>query len=131
MTPDTRGALAPIVFGRCRNRLGRLRATLSEVILLSLVLLAFTRLHAAAGTDVAQASANALALQSVEHGLHLDIELATNHRLTEHEILTRPAVLVYRLHHAVLLGVVIWVFLGHPDVYLRVRRTFVAMPVSR
>ncbi len=118
-------------FGRPSDRRdvapGRVRAALPEAILLVLVLLAFTRLHAAVGTDVAAATDNARALQSVEHRLHLDIELATNRWLTGREALIVPAVLVYRLYYAVLLGVLLWVFLRHVDVYPHVRRVFVAM----
>ena len=106
---------------------GRMRAALAEAILLVLVLLAFTRLHAAVGTDAAVATDNARALQSVERRLHLDIELATNRWLAGHEALITPAMLLYRLYYAVLLGVLLWVFLRHPDVYRHVRRTFVAM----
>jgi hypothetical protein len=73
------------------------------------------------------ATENARALQSVERRLHLDIELATNRWLDGHEALIAPAVLVYRLYYAVLLGVLLWVFLRHADVYRHVRRTFVAM----
>ena len=105
----------------------RARAALAEVILLVLVLVTFTRLHAAAGTDVAAATANAHAVQSLERGMHLDVELAMNQWLTEHEGLIWPAVLMYRLYYAVLLGIAIWVFLRHADVYLHIRRTFVAM----
>jgi hypothetical protein len=106
---------------------GRVRAALTEVILLVLVLLVFSRAHAAVGTDVALATDNARALQSVEHRLHLDVELATNQWLVGHQVLITPAVLVYRLYYAVLLGVLVGVFLRHGDVYRHVRRTFVAM----
>jgi PAP2 superfamily len=105
----------------------RLRSALAEVLLLGFVLLAFTRLHTAAGTAVAAATTNAQALQSVERWSHLDVELATNHWLAEHEMFITPAVLVYRLYYAVLLGVLLWVFIRHVDIYLRVRRSFVAM----
>ena len=106
---------------------GRVQVALAETVLLVLVLLAFTRLHAAVGTDVAVATDNARALQSVERGLHLDIELATNRWLAGHEALITPAVLFYRLYYAVLLGVLLWIFLRHADFYRHVRRTFVAM----
>jgi membrane-associated phospholipid phosphatase len=36
-------------------------------------------------------------------------------------------VVLYRTYYAVLLGVLLWVFLRHLDVYRHVRRTFVAM----
>ncbi|MEP6559525.1 MAG: phosphatase PAP2 family protein [Nakamurella sp.] len=105
----------------------RWMGALAEVVLLAVVLFAFTRLHAVVVTDIAAASANALDVQSVERGLHLNIELATNQWLTGHQALIPAAVLYYRLYYIVLIGVVIWVFLRHPEVYLRVRRTFVAM----
>ncbi len=100
---------------------------LAEAVLLACVLWAFTRLHAAAGTDVAQATSNARHLQSMERWLHLDIELAANRWLAGHEALISPAVLVYRLYYAVLLGVLLWVFVRHADIYRHVRRVFVGM----
>jgi hypothetical protein len=103
------------------------RAALLEVVLVGLVLLAFTRLHAALGTDVATATDNARALQSVERQLHLDVELASNRWLVGHQALILPAVLVYRLYYAVLLGVLVWIFVSHEDIYRHVRRTVVAM----
>lgn len=53
-------------------------SAVGKVALLAVVLLVFTRLHAAAGTDVAAATSNADALQSIEQGLHLNVELAMN-----------------------------------------------------
>ena len=92
------------------------------------VAVVFSRLHAAAGTDAASAAAaNASALQSIERGLHLDIELAANRWLVEHEALIPLAVVIYRSYYAVLLGVLVWVFVRHGHVYLHVRRTLVAM----
>jgi membrane-associated phospholipid phosphatase len=66
-------------------------------------------------------------VQSVEQALHLNIELATNRWLTEHEALIPPAVLLYRLYYAVLLGVLVWAYIRHAEIYLRARRTLVAM----
>lgn len=103
------------------------RRAVAEVALIAAVLLVFTRLHAATGTDVAAATSNALALQLLERGLHLDVELAMNRWLTERDTLIPLAVLLYRLYYAVLLGVLLWTFLRHAKVYLHVRRTFVAM----
>lgn len=100
---------------------------LVEVILLVVVLFVFTRLHAVVVTDISAATANALDLQSVERGLHLNIELATNRWLTRHQALIPAAVLWYRLYYIVLIGVLAWVYVRHAEVYLRVRRTFVAM----
>lgn len=106
---------------------GRAPAALTEVVLLVLVLLAFTRLHSTVGSDAVAATDNARALQSVERQLHLNIELATNRWLTGHATLITPAVVVYRLYYAGLLGVLVWIFLKHADIYRHVRRTFVAM----
>jgi hypothetical protein len=103
------------------------RTAVAEVVLLAALLLAFTRLHAATGSDVAAATANAHALQAVEHTLHLNIELAMNRWLTEHDVLIPPAVLLYRLYYAFLVGILPWIFIRHAEVYLHVRRTFAAM----
>jgi len=97
------------------------------VTLLVLALLAFTRVHAVVGRDAVLANDNARALQSVERRLHLNIELAPNRWLAGHGALITPAVLFYRLYYAVLLGVLVWVFLRHTDVFRHVRRTFFAM----
>jgi hypothetical protein len=100
---------------------------LVEVVGLLLWFLVFTRLHAAAGKDAASATENAMALQSVERALHVDIELSANRWLTEHPALIQPAVFYYRSYYAVVLGVLLWVLFRHPNVYPKVRRTFVAM----
>jgi hypothetical protein len=99
----------------------------AEVILLVFVLVIFGRLHAALGTDVAAATDNAHAVQALERRVHVDVELAFNGFLAGHRALITPAVLVYRLYYAVLAGVLVWILLRHDDVYLHVRRTFVAM----
>jgi hypothetical protein len=103
------------------------RTAAVEALLVVLVLLAFTLLHDLTGTDVAAATANAHRVQSVEKFLHLDIEPATNRWLTAHSALIPLAVLLYRLYYVVLLAAVIWVYVRHANVYLQVRRTFVAM----
>ncbi len=100
---------------------------MAEVVLLAALLLAFTRLHTTTGSDVAAATANAHALQAVELTLHLNIELAMNRWLTEHDVLIPPAVLLYRLYYAFLVGILPWIFIRHAEVYLHVRRTFAAM----
>ncbi|GII38186.1 hypothetical protein Pph01_31890 [Planotetraspora phitsanulokensis] len=97
------------------------------MVVLLLGFLLFTRLHAAAGKDVASATANALTLQSVERALHVDIEQMANEWLTEHPTLIQPAVYYYRLYYVVLVGVLLWVFIWHADVYIKVRRTLLAM----
>jgi len=103
-------------------------APLVEVAVLLLVILAFTRLHSAAGTDAAaRAAANAAALQAVERALGLDITLAVNRWLVEHPALVKPAVYYYRLYYLVIVGVLVWVFVRHPGDYVRVRRVLVVM----
>jgi hypothetical protein len=104
-------------------------AALIEAGGLLLWLLLFARLHAAAGTDVEAATAHALKLQSVERALHVDIVQAANHWLTGHPALMQVSVYYYRLYYVVIVGVLLWVFLRHADVYRRVRRTFIAMTV--
>ncbi|MEU9890850.1 phosphatase PAP2 family protein [Sphaerisporangium sp. NPDC051011] len=108
---------------------GRRPAPLVEVAGLLLVILLFSRLHAAAGKDVAAATANALALQSIERAVHLDIALRANQWLTEHPALIQPAVYYYRLYYLAIIGVLVWVFVRHADVYVKVRRTLIAMVV--
>ena len=104
-------------------------AALGEVVLLLVWFVVFTRLFAAAGRDLASATANARTLQSLERALHVNIELTANAWLTEHPALIPPAVYVYRLYYVVVLGVLLWVFLRHAEVYLKVRRTMLAMTV--
>ncbi len=106
---------------------GRLGLALREAALLALVLLIFSRVHALVGTDAATATTNALALQDVERFMNLDIELSMNAWLAGHPALILPAVLLYRLYYAVLLGVLVWVFVRHASVYRHVRRTFVVL----
>ena len=102
-------------------------AALGEIAGLVAVLLVFTRLHNAAGKDVAAADANALSVRSIERGLHVDVEPAANRWLTDHPALIPPAVYHYRLYYVVLLGAVVWIYLRRPEAYLLARRTFVAM----
>jgi hypothetical protein len=92
-------------------------------------LLVFARLHAAAGKDVAAATANALSLQSLERALHLDVELGANRWLAGRPALGQAAMYVYRLYYAAIVGVLVWVYVRHPGVYRHVRRTAVAMLV--
>ncbi|MFG2042829.1 phosphatase PAP2 family protein [Dactylosporangium sp. NPDC048998] len=102
-------------------------AVLVEVIILLLGSLVFAYFHAAAGKSATAASANARVLQSVERALHIDTERTANAWLAGHPALIQPAVYYYRLYYAALLGVLLWVFIRHAEVYLRVRRTLVAM----
>ena len=110
-----------------RPAAGRGRTALVEALIVLVVAVLFSRLHAPAAADAASATANATALQSVERGLHLDIELTANRWLVEHDSLIPLAVVVYRSHYAVILGVLVWVFVRHADAYLHVRRTLVAV----
>ncbi len=102
---------------------------LVELIGLLLWFLLFTRLDAAVGKDLAAATANALALQSTEHAVHIDIERSANGWLAGNPVLSQLAVYLYRLYYAVIAGVLLWVFIRHADVYRKVRRTMVAMMV--
>lgn len=97
------------------------------MVILLVWFLLFTRLHAATGKDAASATTNAQALQSTERALHLDIEQLANQWLTEHPALIQPAVFYYRSYYAVLIGVLLWVFLRRPSIYLKARRTLLAM----
>lgn len=98
---------------------GRARRRSVESAIVMLVLVAFTRLHAVVARDLAAATAHAHRVQSLERGLHLDVELTTNRWLALHDEFIAPAVLLYRLSYVVLLGVLVWVFFRQPDVYLR------------
>ncbi|MEO6087626.1 MAG: phosphatase PAP2 family protein [Umezawaea sp.] len=102
---------------------------LVELVLLVLWFLLFLRLDAAVGKDFAAAHANALALHSAERAVHLDIESSANAWLVGNPVLGHLAVYLYRLYYAAVLGVLLWVFLRHADVYRQVRRTMVAMMV--
>jgi hypothetical protein len=102
---------------------------LVELVFLLLWFLLFTRLDAAVGKDLAAATANALALQSIEHAVHLDIERGANGWLTGQLFLSHLAVYLYRLYYVAVAAVLVWVFLRHAEVYRKVRRTMVAMMV--
>ncbi|MEV0198578.1 phosphatase PAP2 family protein [Nonomuraea sp. NPDC050691] len=110
------------------GRAGGRPAPLVEVAGLLLVILTFSRLHAAAGKGVAAAAtAHAHTLQSVERALHLDIELGANRWLTGHPALIMPAVYYYRLYYVVIVGVLVWVYVRHAESYAKVRWTLVVM----
>ncbi|MEU4241813.1 phosphatase PAP2 family protein [Actinoplanes sp. NPDC026619] len=102
-------------------------AIFAEVAMLALGFLLFSRLHAVVGTNRSAATGNARHLQSVERTLHLNVELAANRWLVEHPVLIPPAVYCYRLYYAVLFGVLIWVYVRHPEVYRQVRRTLLGL----
>ena len=102
---------------------------LFELALLLLWFLLFARLDAAVGKDLAAADAHALALQSTEHALHIDIERSANGWLARNPVLSQLATYLYRLYYAVVAGVLVWVFVRHAGVYRTVRRTMVAIMV--
>jgi hypothetical protein len=102
-------------------------AALVEVVGLVLGFWLFARLHAAVARDVDVATANAHALQSVERTLHLNIERTANEWLAGHPALIQPSVYLYRLYYAVLAGVLVWVYVRHAEVYVKVRRTLLVM----
>ena len=100
---------------------------LVELVFLVLWFLLFARLDAAVGKDFAAAHAHALALQSAEHALHINIERSANGWLAGNPLLAQLAVYLYRLYYVVVAGVLLWVFVRHAGVYRQVRRTMVAM----
>jgi hypothetical protein len=102
-------------------------APLAEAAFLLLVVLLFLWLHAAIGNNVTAATANALTLQSLERTLHLNIALWANNWLTAHPALIQPAVYYYRVYYVVIIGVLVWAYIRHAGVYVKVRRTLVAM----
>lgn len=87
----------------------------------------FSWLHDRAGTAVAQATANAYALQSVERTLGLDVEVGANHWLAGLPVLTFVAVWCYRLYYLPLAGVLLWLLFRHADTYRTTRTTLLVM----
>lgn len=123
------GLIARIRASALFRGVGGRPGVLVELILLLLWFLLFTRLYAAVGKDLAAADANALALQSTEHAMHIDIERSANGWLVGNPVLSQLAVYLYRLYYAVVAGTLLWVFIRHANVYRTVRRTMVAMMV--
>jgi hypothetical protein len=123
------GLIARIRAGALFPGAGGRPGVLVELVLLLLWFLLFTRLDAAVGKDLVAADAHALALQSAEHAMHIDIERSANAWLAGNPALGHLAVYLYRLYYAVVAGVLLWVFVRHADVYRKVRRTMVAMMV--
>jgi membrane-associated phospholipid phosphatase len=103
------------------------RRPMTEVAGLVLGVVVFSWLHNLAGKDVASATANAHAVQSVERMLHLNIELPANGWLAEHPVLMHGAVACYRLYYLPLAGVILWLLLRHAYVYRTIRRTLLVM----
>lgn len=106
---------------------GRWRRPAAEVAGLIVGQGLFSWLHNRSGKDVTSATENALALQSLERGLHLDVEVAVNHWLASHPALLVVAVLYYRLYYLPVVGVWLWVLFRYPEVYRTVRRTLMVM----
>jgi hypothetical protein len=102
-------------------------ALLVELLVLTVCFAAFTFLHAATGQAAGTAAANARRVQSVEQALHVDVTLAANTWLAAHPLLTTASVYLYRSYYLVVVGVLVWVVVRHPQAYRRVRRTLVAM----
>ncbi|MFI5916247.1 phosphatase PAP2 family protein [Dactylosporangium sp. NPDC051541] len=105
---------------------GRLNA-LIEACILVVGGLVFVFGQQLGGRPASTAFANARSLQSAERWLHIDVEPAMNEWLTGHPWLIVAAVCVYRLYYVVLLGVVVFVFVRHSEVFVHVRRVMVAM----
>lgn len=106
---------------------GRPRVLVELAVVLG-AFVVFTWVHAHVARDVAAATAHALALQDLERTLGIDVALATNRWLVAQPTWVEvAAVYVYRSYYLVLLGVLVWVFVRHPEVYLRARRTLLAM----
>ncbi len=127
-----RGRSGPTVRARAGalfRGVGGRPGVLNELILLLFWFLLFTRLDAAVGKDLAAANAHALALQSMEHAMHIDIERSANGWMVENLILSHLAVYLYRLYYAVIAGTLLWAFIRHADVYRKVRRAMIAMMV--
>jgi hypothetical protein len=127
--PERSGLVARVRASALVRGVGGRPGVLVELVLLVVWFLLFTRLAAAAGKDLAAATANAQALQSAEHAVHIDIERSANGWLVDRPVLGQLAVYVYRLYYVAVAGTLVWVFVRHADVYRRVRRTLVAMTV--
>jgi membrane-associated phospholipid phosphatase len=98
-----------------------------ELIGLVLGFVLFAYLDGATGKGIRSATANAMDVQSFERVVHIDIERSANGWLATHPTLIPMAVFYYRLYYVVLVGVLLWVLVRHADVYVKVRRTLVAM----
>src|SRR5690348_4942117 len=84
-----RSSLIARTWARARVRsVGGRPGVLVEVIGLLLWFPVFTCLHSAVGKDIAAATANALALESTEHAVHIDIERSANGWLAGHLVLS-------------------------------------------
>lgn len=105
----------------------RIRQAAVEVVLVVAAFVAFKFLQPVVAGDVDVATSNAEALQSLERALYLDVELGANRWLVDHPVLITPAVLVYRLYYGVLLGVLVWIFVRHADLYRHVRRALLTL----
>jgi hypothetical protein len=111
------------------GRRGRRPALPAELLILSVAVLLFARVHASVGLDVSVATANARHLQWLERALHVDVEATANQWLVSRPGLAVTAAYFYRLYYAVFVAVLAWAWLRHPDTYVRARRTLFAMGV--
>ncbi|MCP2324288.1 membrane-associated phospholipid phosphatase [Hamadaea flava] len=109
--------------------LRRILAAVVEFGGLALWLWLFAWLHTSAGKDAVAAMAHASSLQGLERALGLDVELWANRWLVEYPGFAAPAVVFYRSYYLVVLGVLVWAYLRHSEVYRHVRRAAVAMTV--
>lgn len=57
------------------------------------------------------------------------MELTANDWLSHHPALIQLAVYYYRSYYALVAGVLVWLFVRHADVYVRARRTLLAMTI--
>lgn len=107
------------------------RSALVEALVEALVVVGvavvYALVHGVVARDAAAATANAGTLQAIERVLRLDVELGTNRWLVAHDALIPLAVVVYRSHFAVILGVLVWGYVRHRDVYRGTRRVLVAL----
>jgi len=89
---------------------------------------AFTVLHGAARHVAGAAASNAHALQRFEATLGLDVERGANAWLAASATPVQvAAVVVYRSYYLVIVGVLAWLYVRHPEAYVRARRALLAM----
>lgn len=101
--------------------------SLTDLAVLAAVVLLFTYLHDLAGTDIAQATANARALQAIERALGIDVELPVNRWLAGSPPLIWVAVWYYRLYYLPLGAVLLWLLLRRPALYRQVLGVLLVM----
>jgi membrane-associated phospholipid phosphatase len=107
----------------------RRRALAAELGILGVTVLLFGAVHSRVGLDVSVATANAERLQSLEQVLHVDVETTANRWLVGRQGLAVAASYLYRLYYVVLVAVLAWAWVRHPDTYVKARRALLAMAV--